>query len=284
MSPIRTEGGIGVEMKRTVMSDSHGQMLIGVLIAMGLIGILAYALTALITQTMLGQKNIEQHSAVYNLNNEVYDILADPPACLNTFTSGTKYLSSATTYAVTQIKDSSTPAVVMFEDYSVSGATYESNTIRINAITFQEYTPRNAAYYYEGTAYAVLSYQKQTKTLGSQVFKEHKVRLDVSLDANKRLLACHAIGGTNDNIYLRETAATDGIYYDAGKVGFGVNIPQTQLDVKGELRLVTDPGDVTPCSAATSGRLRYHEAAGEPFKYLEFCNGAAWNPLGVYWQ
>jgi hypothetical protein len=61
-----------------------------------------------------------------------------------------------------------------------------------------------------------------------------------------------------------------------GTVGIGTNVPQTALDVQGEVKVGNTTGPNTNCPAAMAGAIRWNGNS----KSFEGCNGTAWTAFG----
>ena len=62
------------------------------------------------------------------------------------------------------------------------------------------------------------------------------IKLYVEVDSSDNIIACRAIAGGSDLIWVRSNSNSNDIYYDTGLVGIGTNNPKTTLDVTGEVK------------------------------------------------
>jgi len=117
-----------------VRHSAKGSTLIETLVAVGIMGVIAYFLVGLLKTGTLGQRTLQSQDDARTLTDQMAHILSDPIACQNTF-GGTAGMPAADpavgTPPITDIMDGNTPAVSQFH----VGKNYGSRNLQLNKIT-----------------------------------------------------------------------------------------------------------------------------------------------------
>jgi type II secretory pathway pseudopilin PulG len=229
-------------------NNTKGMSLLGTLASVAVLGVVIYTSMTVFTNNVLQQKYVEQRYSVMNLHREIYEQLTNSQSCTATFTALGQVLNRNNIdnppveefTSVTSIKSPDGLTDVFKKYVAVGDPTYENNTVQIQGFNVKGYQDQgfDANNRYTATAMLEVTYKQNVRTIGSEVFRPKQMKLKFVFrkvpapDAanDKEVYTCSAIGGAGDSFW-NLTAAADGIFYSAGRVGIGTTTPANVLEV-----------------------------------------------------
>lgn len=253
-------------------AKESGFSLIEIMIAMGLLGVMAVFIASITKMGQSGQKSVIAMDDARNLTNEMATLLMNSTACLNTFggrdpvTGGGAGITAVRNAANTAVYQANTVygnKALRFSGMNLGGAGVQPK------MNLQRYTANSAT---QGTALAEVNWAKTADATGAAVLSRF-FYVSVTLDGTNRIIACNATGGLAGDIWKRSPTDSNRIYYNEGNVGVGVTDAASKLEVAGGVKLANDSGI---CNAAKEGTQRYNSTT----KVMEFCNGTVWASIG----
>lgn len=260
--------------------NNKGVSLAGTLVAVALIGLVALSSLSVFNSNLLQQKHVEQRYGVVSLHNQIYNQLINSEACKKTFELVTR---DSITIASTHSSVKASDGTEIYKVISGTGPLYENNMIEITNFTLRDFQDQGLSVpvtgRYLATAILEVKYRKHLQTIGAAEFQPRNIKVQFTFkrsapgpDAvvdDKKIHTCSAVGGAGDSFWSL-TGAGDGIFYNGGKVGIGINAPLSDLHVFGVMT-ATNPA-ATPFnatqlyvdSAGDVGVLNYGHQGGAP--------------------
>lgn len=253
-------------------STEGGFSLIEVLIATGLMGVLAVGMMSTMKMGITSQKSVNSLDEARVLTAEISSILTDSAACANTFAGANP--SIAPGFSKSEIKTGDGGVVYRVgEVYGNKGL--QLSEIRIggtgtdNKLNLQRFTVIGPD---KGLALVKLIWKKVGEQPGPADLQRF-IFVHANLGAGGLIAACTSVGGLADELWKRNASDASKIHYIEGSVGIGVTDPAAKLDVTGEIKFGNSS---IACDAGKEGQQRYNATT----KKMEFCNGAAWAEIG----
>lgn len=244
------------------LKNNKGFGLIEVLIAAGLIAVVALGVATMLSNANKAQKGIQAKDMQREVMSEISSHLSDKTACLNSFGGS----NPASTFTKTVIKDALNNA-----KYTV-GSNHGSNLLQYKEFKIEDWLA-DAGYTTQGRANLTVKLTKLGDILGVKDIQQ-SIGLRVKLDASNNISECYSSGaGGADGLWKSSAFNISDIYYGGGNVGIGTTSPGAKLEVAGEVK-VGNAG--LACGAINEGALRYNFTS----KSMEFCNGIAWTAMG----
>ncbi len=240
--------------------------IVEVLIAIGLVGIMAVGISGMLTGAMKQQKGIQAKDQQREITSEVRNLLNDNVACKNSFAAAGN--NPQTGFTVTQIKDGSAPP---------GAVKYAINTKdKSGLLTFTEFKINNwvadSGSTTSGVADLKIKLSKVGDTASVKEINPDIITLKITRDGAGNITDCISLGKATDGFWKTATNPSD-IYFSGGNVGVGVNDPQSKLDIAGDIK-ISNAG--AACAGANEGSQRYNSI----IKNMEFCNGTSWQTMG----
>lgn len=250
----------------TRVASASGFSVIEVLVVFGLIAIVASGIASLMVSGMKQQKGLQAKDQQREVTAEIRYLLNSKVACANSF-GGPPNNPTGTGFTVNTIRDSSVaPGVPKF--------TVNTND-KTGLLRFEEFRVSNFVVDPTNTNLGTAELQVKLSKVGDtgtvRDVRPDIIMLKVMRNAPGFIIECFSIGGKNEALWQIGTNLSD-IYYNGGNVGIGTMTPAARLDIQGGIKL---SNDVTACSAANEGTLRYNAVQ----KFMEFCNSTAWQPV-----
>ncbi len=239
--------------------------IVEVMIAIGLVGIMAAGISGMLTGAMRQQAGIQAKDQQREVTAEIRNLLNNKVACLNSFGGG----NVQTGFPVSQVKDAS------------NTVRYALNTNdKSEMLTFKEFAishwVADAGYTTQGNADFKIKLSKASDTGTVKEIKPDIITLKVKTDVSGNVIECFSMGISSDGFWQASPSNVSNIFFSGGNVGVGVNDPQSKLDVAGNIR-PGSAGVATGGVCSGEGSFGYDIAAHAPV----FCNSSGvWATMG----
>jgi Tfp pilus assembly major pilin PilA len=284
------------------ITNQKGFSLANVMVAAGILGLMAVGMMKMNENSMKSAKTHETKFEIVNIVGEITGILSTPEACLESFED-----MKADNNLVDEIKDHK--GRVRFK----KGQKVGSVTIESMRLSDSDSSVTVTANDTGDTMLEIVFARGKLVYGGESLLKKVKIWVDV--DGGKKIKACQSMGSGAGSIWSRNDTDNSKIFYNDGNVGIGIDNPTEKLDVVGNTKItgnsefvgdikitgaseqvgnstisgslglgVTSPaakldvaggvklGSHASCSLSVEGTMRYNETE----KYVEFCNGTNW--------
>lgn len=260
------------------MKKNSGMTLVEILIGMGLTTLISLAMSQVFMNSLRSQRFVEYKYNLLYFHNNIVGILSDNLSCINTFGGPTELViddgflgntlgdvaDSTKTITPSSIKDSN--GVDLFTKFSLTGATYEGNSLAIDNIVVTSYQASQLGNAYNGKARAIITYRKLGNSLGPETTRKEIILTvtvhDIPGASFKKIKNCRVENPGGSDSYWEASSSPGDIYYNIGKVGVGTSLPQANLDVNGGIKI----GNTATC---ISGMQRYLDAGNG---MMQFCD------------
>lgn len=214
--------------------NEQGMTLITTMVTVAIVAIVSFAITKLITDSMMGQKQIEYSQAVTVIQNSLVGHLSSRPNCTTNF-AGINPLAVVENPTIIFQRD----GVGRFlETFGVSGATYEGRMVRVQSIRFSDYQVSTLASAgpppepEKGAVNLTMGFQSSTQLGGTRdIFRN--IKLVVERNSSGEITTCVAVGNDDDDIWRLNPAGD--IFYVGNNVGIGTDRPTARLTVMGSV-------------------------------------------------
>ena len=242
------------------MKNSSGFSLAEILVAAGLLGIVAVGVININKQMNQGMKTGELRFDKMQTQKEILQVLSDTDSCTQTFSG-----INAKTGSVSDIKDGS--GNIKFQINEKTGI---QNLEIANFTLSDSHSSVSVVSPGMGDTHLNIQYKGKNGTTGGN--KSGKIKLKVETDASDNILTCYALSSGNGGLWMRSSTDYDSIYYNGNGVGVNTSDPVAELDVNGSIKI----GNTTaPCDSTTQGSLRYDNT----IKALLLCHENVWRKV-----
>ncbi|MGZ3658531.1 MAG: tail fiber domain-containing protein [Bdellovibrionota bacterium] len=265
--------------------SQRGASLIETMIAVGLLGMVAYFVTTMIKNGTVGQKTLQSSDDARTMTENMAAVLSDPVACANTFALVSPPINPTTTSNVTVIKDALGKAA-----YTV-GDTYSTKSLKLKSIQIggtgpdpksgiQKWTSLGSPPT-SGTAFVLVTWTQTGVANGSATGATDLTRFflvnalsltPASPGPAGNILTCQAqaTGGGGGSGYWTLNPSSGNIYNNngsgGGSVGIGTSVPMGTFDVftssGGHSLTVLPSGYVGIGTSTPTGLLQVLNASG----------------------
>ncbi|MGZ3774497.1 MAG: tail fiber domain-containing protein [Pseudobdellovibrionaceae bacterium] len=261
MNKFKYRFQISSKIKKPLV-NTHGQGLVSVLIAVGVLGILITGLMSFTNESMKSVKSVEIRDNIMNLTSEIRQLLGDQAVCEGNFALPSNILQPVGSPAnssvnVTSIKTKDPAAgtwtVIKYTIYDNTTATlYEYKTLKINSMAITNWIQSSSPT--TGTADLELKLERNVGSTGPKQFRK-LIKLNVVVDATtKEIKHCFAIGGNGSGLegagvanYMtlwsdKDLITNSTVLYEdpaSHNVGIGTTTPGSTLDVNGTIHAST---------------------------------------------
>lgn len=206
-----------LKTKKIIKADEpkkNGFGLVELLVAVGLVGILAAGMTGMLTGTMKQQKGIQAKDQQLQITSEVRALLNDKTACANSFAPPGSTNNPQTGFTVNEIKDfGNNPRFT-------AGQPDRSGLLRISEIGVSGWV-QDPAFPTQGNANLNLKLTKIGDTQSVRELKPNVITLKVKRDGAGNVSECYSIGQQSDGFWQPSAAELNTIFYPAGSVAIG---------------------------------------------------------------
>ncbi len=239
--------------------------MIEVLIAMGLLGIVAAGFTSIITNSMKSQRDIQAKDQQREFTSELRTLLSDKYACYNSL--GGYDPTAVGGFTVNKILDAAGVERYRLNDNDKTGF-LNFQKFEVSNLVFDVSNPQH------GKVDLKVYLRKVWDVASVRDIHPDTINLRVKLDASQHITECFAIGNNAYGFWLASPGDPSNIFYGGGNVGVGTTNPSAKLDVAGEVKFGNTS---STCNATNEGQQRYNSAS----KNMEFCNGTTWTAYGT---
>jgi type II secretory pathway pseudopilin PulG len=197
--------------------NNSGFGIVEVLVAIGLVAIMAVGITSMLTGAMKSQKGIQAKDQQRDLTSEIRALLNDNNACKNSFNGG----NPSTGFTKANIINGAGVT-----KYSIPGKD------KTGMLNYEEFRVDNwvadASSVVQGRADLKIKLSKVGDTGTAKDIKPDVITLKVTLSgAGGTIVDCFSIGMQSDGFWKVSPANSNNIYYNAGNVGIGTTTPGT---------------------------------------------------------
>lgn len=245
--------------------NEKGSTLITTMVTVAIVAIVSFAITKLITDSMMGQKQIEYSQAVTVIQNSIIGHLSNRAVCTVNFQGTNPETNEDIPNRIVQ-GDGSTS---FLENFSIRGSRYENSMVEITNIRFNSYQASTLASAgpppepEKGAVNLGIGFRSSVQ-LGGPRDIARNVKLVVERNASGDISSCVAVGNDDDDIW-RLNAAGD-IFYVGNNVGIGTDSPTARLTVIGSMN-VTGTGNVLSAAEVNSASVQTGIARSTAYLY-----------------
>jgi hypothetical protein len=200
--------------------------IVEVLVAIGLVAIMAVGITSMLTGTMKSQKGIQAKDQQREVTAEVRTLLNDKTACLNSFGGQ----NPQTGFSILRIKDAA----------NVARYTIGAND-KTGMLTFKEFRVDNwladAGYTTQGNSDLKIKLSKVGDTGTVKDISPDVITLKTKRNAAGNIIECFSIGTKTDGFWQISPSNPSDIFFSGGNVGIGTSTPGTGVGMSGGLTI-----------------------------------------------
>ena len=215
------------------MSSQSGFGILQVMVTAGIVGGLGYYVMQSRSQTNKVDKSSEVNSQSHELTSMIFRVLSHPTACGHSFNG----MNATSTTGIGVIRDHTNQAVFNLTNR------FGIPQIGIVGISLVDEPGSGdevqVAPGGEGTTSLILQYREVKGNSYDGNVIRRRIKLAVFTDPSSRVTRCYSIPIARDTMWK---TSGNNIFYDEGRVGFGLNSPQTNLHVAGSLQLNHESG------------------------------------------
>lgn len=178
----------GPMFSRVRIHPAGGFSLVQVMVAMGLMSVLALGLMRMMSNQVKGQKSMRASMEIDNFINELRLLISRPGSCEKTFEN----MSYQDGMELMEIRRSNG------ETKYLVGNTYGFNTFKLAGLKIKGFSPDDpeAENYQTGLATLEINLEKKGQVYGGKTMSR-KVDVVLQLDKNKKIVGCSTLGGAS---------------------------------------------------------------------------------------
>ena len=211
--------------KLDIFKNKKAFGLVEILIATGLMAVVALGLATMLSNAGKAQKGIQAKDMQREVMAEISTHLSNKSACLKSFGGS----NPNTPFTRSSIKDA------LNNNKYVVGTNHGSNLVQYKEFRIEDWSP-DAGYTTQGRANLTVKLTKLGDVIGVKDIQQ-STGLRIKLDASNNISECYSIGSSSDGFWKASPSNISDIYFSGGNVGIGTTSPVAKLDVTGNLAL-----------------------------------------------
>ena len=235
----------------------RGFSVVEVLVALGFVAIIGAGLASVMTSANKQQKGVQAKDQQREITAELRNLLSDRTACLNSF--GGIGDPTGTGFPAISVKD------------AFGADRYNTTTLNLDKTNLLQFDSFDVSGWTAATSNAILRVKlSKTGVTGTarNIFPDI-ITLKVKRDGGTGFITeCFSIGTVSDSFWKVATDPSD-IYFNAGKVGIGMNNPTTEFHVRRDQ------------DSSTAIRLENRNSGGTASIQYEIIASSAQGALGI---
>ena len=198
---------------KNIIKSEAGVSLIEVLVAFGILAIIATGVASLMTGGMKQQKGMQAKDQQREITAEIRSLLGNKAACFNSFGGGNP--TGPVGFPRTVIRDDALPAPGVVK-YTV-GLNDKSNMLKFDDFKVHSFDddPSDPT---QGTAILEVKLSKVGDVGTVKEIKPDLITLKVRRNGAGNIIECFSVGARDDSVWRTKVNLMD-IYYNGGNVG-----------------------------------------------------------------